>query len=219
MGSASHRSTSEDKVFAFSSASLLSAVCFSGVDGDDSKRMATSRSMSIQTTTSQLQQQRRPKFTPQEISAQLQQLHLFSSLSSSSNTDHIEQLGPILLNIHRSRQQDAYLKALKEFVAEKEAEIEAVCTRNYQVRNGCHFDAPEFSHVLISKALQDFVSSVSALLRVRQGTVSLKHRVVELNEDVQKSGGGVADKVRSMCIANEEALLTHYIHFIRKKPC
>ncbi len=42
---------------------------------------------------------------------------------------------------------------------------------------------------------QDFVGSVSALLKVRQGTVSLKHRVVELNEDVQKSGGGVADKV------------------------
>ena len=33
------------------------------------------------------------------------------------------------------------------------------------------------------------------MLKVRQGTVSLKHRVVELNEDVQKSGGGVADKV------------------------
>lgn len=113
----------------------ISAVLSFLVDGDDSKRMTSSRSMSIQTTTSQLQQQRRPKFTPQEISAQLQQLHLFSSLSSSSNTDHIEQLGPILLNIHRSRQQDAYLKALKEFVAEKEAEIEAVCTRNYQVRN------------------------------------------------------------------------------------
>lgn len=44
---------------------------------------------------------------------------------------------------------------------------------------------------------QDFVGSVSALLRVRQGTVSLKHRVVELNEEVQKSGGGVADKVSS----------------------
>lgn len=42
---------------------------------------------------------------------------------------------------------------------------------------------------------QEFVGSVSALLRVRQGTVSLKHRVVELNEDVQKSGGSLTDKV------------------------
>lgn len=77
---------------------------------------------------------RRPKFSQQEIEQQLQHafLHLFSSVSSSSSSE-IEQLGPILLNIHRSRQQDAYLKALKAFVAEKEKEIEAVCARNYQV--------------------------------------------------------------------------------------
>lgn len=118
---------------------------------------------------------RRPKFTVQEIQSQLQQLHLFSSLSSSSN-ENIEQLGPILVNIHRSRQQDAYLKQLKIFVQQKEEEIEGVCTRNYQ----------------------DFVGSVSALLRVRQGTVSLKHRVVELNEEVQKSGGGVAEKKKAL---------------------
>jgi len=77
---------------------------------------------------------RRPKFSQHEIEQQLQHafLHLFSSVSSTSSSE-IEQLGPILLNIHRSRQQDAYLKALKEFVAEKEKEIEAVCARNYQV--------------------------------------------------------------------------------------
>ncbi|GAA6010192.1 hypothetical protein JCM10207_005660 [Rhodosporidiobolus poonsookiae] len=119
--------------------------------------------------------QRRIRFTQQEIQSQLQQLFLFSSLSSSAAGD-IDQLGPILLNIHRSKQQDAYLRALKAFVADKEREIEAVCARNYQ----------------------DFVGSVSALLRVRQGTVSLKHRVVELNDDVQKSGGGVADKKKAL---------------------
>ncbi|KPV78021.1 uncharacterized protein RHOBADRAFT_22932 [Rhodotorula graminis WP1] len=119
--------------------------------------------------------QRRIRFSQDEIQSQLQQLFLFSSLSSASTGD-IEALAPILLNIHRSRQQDAYLRALKAFVAEKEKEIEAVCARNYQ----------------------DFVGSVSALLRVRQGTVSLKHRVVELNDDIQKSGGGVADKARPL---------------------
>ncbi|KAM0750440.1 exocyst complex subunit Sec15-like protein [Meredithblackwellia eburnea MCA 4105] len=122
------------------------------------------------------QSKRRPKFSQQEIQSQLQQLHLFSSLSSSSANENIEQLGPILLNIHRSRQQDAYLNELKRFVLQKEEEIEAVCTRNYQ----------------------DFVGSVSALLRVRQGTVSLKHRVVELNEDVQKSGSTVADRKKAL---------------------
>ncbi|BGO88526.1 hypothetical protein NBRC10512_003376 [Rhodotorula toruloides] len=118
---------------------------------------------------------RRVKFSQQEIQSQLQQLFLFSSLSSSATGD-IEALSPILVNIHRSRQQDAYLRALKAFVAEKEKEIEAVCGRNYQ----------------------DFVGSVSALLRVRQGTVSLKHRVVELNDDVQKSGAGLADKKKAL---------------------
>ncbi|GAA5918475.1 hypothetical protein JCM1841_003987 [Sporobolomyces salmonicolor] len=118
---------------------------------------------------------RRIKFTQQEIQQQLQQLFLFSSLSGTASGD-IEQLGPILLNIHRSRQQEAYLRALKAFVAEKEKEIEAVCARNYQ----------------------EFVGSVSALLRVRQGTVSLKHRVVELNDEVQKSGGGVAEKKKAL---------------------
>lgn len=164
--------------------------------------------------------QRRIRFSQEEIQSQLQQLFLFSSLSSASTGD-IEALAPILcvsllapsptslnshthhnrahsrLNIHRSRQQDAYLRALTAFVAEKEKEIEAVCARNYQVRPF----APRPSLVgraltLASPRTQDFVGSVSALLRVRQGTVSLKHRVVELNDDVQKSGGGVAEKAR-----------------------
>lgn len=133
---------------------------------------------------------RRPKYTQSEISAQLQQLWIYSSLSPTST--EIE-LGPIILNIHRSRQQDAYLTALNQFVKEKEQEIEDVCTRNYQVLSP--LSASLHSRSCSPRVLQDFVGSVSALLRVRQGTVSLKHRVVELNEEVQKSGGGVADKV------------------------
>ncbi|POY70555.1 hypothetical protein BMF94_6469 [Rhodotorula taiwanensis] len=121
-------------------------------------------------------QVRRVKFSQQEIQAQLQQLFLFSSISSTSGAGDIEALGPILVNIYRSRQQEAYLRALKTFVAEKEHEIEQVCGNNYQ----------------------DFVASVSALLRVRQGTVSLKHRVVELNDEVQKSGAGVAEKKKAL---------------------
>lgn len=46
-------------------------------------------------------------------------------------------LCPRSLNIHRSRQQNDYLKALKVFVAEKESEIETVCASNYQVREAC----------------------------------------------------------------------------------
>ncbi|GAA5885896.1 hypothetical protein JCM3774_002257, partial [Rhodotorula dairenensis] len=120
---------------------------------------------------------RRIKYSRQEIQSQLQQLFLFSSIASSAQgPGDIEALGPILVNIYRSRQQEAYLAALKDFVAEKQREIESVCATNYQ----------------------DFVASVSALLRVRQGTVSLKHRVVELNDEVQKSGAGVAEKKKAL---------------------
>ncbi|SCZ91409.1 BZ3500_MvSof-1268-A1-R1_Chr1-2g01390 [Microbotryum saponariae] len=142
---------------------------------------------------------RRPKFSQAEIQTQLSQLHLSMYVESNrlnaltASSTHLlppsvnlraivsMRAAPLAaastslppLQIHRSRQQDAYLKALKVFVAEKESEIEAVCAKNYQ----------------------NFVGSVSALLRVRQGTISLKHRVVELNEEVQKSGGGLAVKV------------------------
>ncbi|GAA6018183.1 hypothetical protein JCM11491_005623 [Sporobolomyces phaffii] len=139
---------------------------------------------------------RRPKFTQAEINAQLQQLFLFSSLASASSSTStasadfdpsssssvaggaadLDQLAPILLSISRSHQQDSYLRALRTFVKDQEAEIEKICSTNYQ----------------------DFVASVSQLLRVRQGTVSLKHRVVELNRDVQESGKKVADKKKAL---------------------
>jgi len=117
----------------------------------------------------------RPHFTTRDIEQQLQQLYLLSSSVSTSSSD-VEQLAPVIRNIAQSRQQDAYLKALKSFVAAKQAEIESVCARNYQ----------------------DLIQYVSALLRVRQGTVSLKHRVIDLNEDLQKSGGGVVDKRKEL---------------------
>ncbi|KAK4046374.1 Rab GTPase-binding exocyst subunit S15 [Microbotryomycetes sp. JL201] len=126
-------------------------------------------------TSSASHRHRRVKFTQQDIQAQLAQLHLFSSLSSNVSGD-IEQLGSIIANIHKSRQQNDYLKALKAFVREKELEIEAMCAQSYQ----------------------DFVVSVTALLKVRQGTISLKHRVIELNDDVQKSGAAVMVKKKGL---------------------
>lgn len=111
---------------------------------------------------------KRVQFTQAEVDNQLHQLGLYSSLEL--------QLAPLILNIHRSQQQHHYLDSLNQFVQAKEAEIQQVCIDNYQ----------------------DFVQSVSSLLRVRQGTVSLKHRVVELNDQVQLSGRGVADKKREL---------------------
>jgi len=161
--------------------------------------------MATSTTT----RQKRPKFTQSEINSQLQQLFLFSSISgggigtttttttnssrtttsttsndhpilatttTTNNVDDLDQLAPILINISRSRQQESYLRCLSLFVKDKEQEIESLCFTNYQ----------------------DFVSSVSQLLRIRQGTVSLKHRVVELNKDVSESGDKLLTKKRQL---------------------
>ena len=170
----------------------------------------------------------RPHFTTRDIEQQLQQLvrcpvshaprcqltqatasvvrtssllqYLLSSSVSTSSSD-VEQLAPVIRNIAQSRQQDAYLKALKSFVAAKQAEIESVCARNYQVshlpmRLPMRLPRDRRKTETMQLPPQDLIQYVSALLRVRQGTVSLKHRVIDLNEDLQKSGGGVVDKVR-----------------------
>lgn len=48
-----------------------------------------------------------------------------------------------------------------------------------------------------SLVLQDFVSSVSTLLTVRQGTVHLRHRIGELDSQMGEVGRALMAKVRS----------------------
>jgi hypothetical protein len=121
------------------------------------------------------------RFTPAEIDGQLQQLYLSTSSSSAdlatgsnllNDSTLSAALAPILRNIAASKQQDAFTKQLKTFIAAKEAEIEDICKAHYQ----------------------EFVASTDKLLKVRQGTVSLKDRVAGLNEDIQSKGGQVAQK-------------------------
>jgi ABC-type lipoprotein export system ATPase subunit len=53
---------------------------------------------------------RRAQITEESIDQQLQQIHL---LDPQSTTENLEQLGPIIQQIHQNRQQDAYLRTLK----------------------------------------------------------------------------------------------------------
>jgi hypothetical protein len=46
-----------------------------------------------------------------------------------------------------------------------------------------------------SHRLQDFVTATDKLLKVRSGTVSLRHRIGELNEEVQAGGESLKGKV------------------------
>jgi hypothetical protein len=106
---------------------------------------------------------RRPTFTPESVDQQLQQIHL---LDQSSPTENLEQLGPIIQQIFTARHQDAYLRTLKTLVEAKESEIEQICGENYQ----------------------DFVSSTSTLLTVRQYTHNLQEKITTLDGSVTSMG-------------------------------
>lgn len=108
------------------------------------------------------------------LEAQLQQLTLFSDLDAE--TENLEQLGPIIKSLDQARQQDAFLRHLKQFVREKDQEIEKVCDDNHS----------------------EFVAAVDKLLKVRSGTVTLKHRIGELNEDVQAGGSSLGNKKKQL---------------------
>ncbi|KAJ1019331.1 hypothetical protein NDA13_006248 [Ustilago tritici] len=108
------------------------------------------------------------------LEAQLQQLTLFTDLDAE--TENLEQLGPIIKQLDQARQQDAFLRHLKSFVSAKDSEIEAICNNNHS----------------------EFVAAVDKLLKVRSGTVTLKHRIGELNEDVQAGGSSLGNKKKQL---------------------
>ncbi|RHZ47096.1 hypothetical protein Glove_593g29 [Diversispora epigaea] len=105
---------------------------------------------------------------------QLQSLVLSAELNSEN--ENLEQLGPIIKSIYDTDRQEAFLEQLAVFVRKKEGEIERMCNSNYQ----------------------EFVHSVDQLLKVRQGTVNLKNKIIDLNYDVQKSGKKVAVKKKEL---------------------
>ncbi|CAG8582591.1 18435_t:CDS:10 [Dentiscutata erythropus] len=106
-----------------------------------------------------------------------QQLHsLVLSAELNSENENVEQLGPIIKSIYDTERQEAFLEQLATFVRKKEGEIERMCNSNYQ----------------------EFVHSVDQLLKVRQGTVNLKNKIIDLNYDVQKSGKKVAAKKKEL---------------------
>jgi hypothetical protein len=133
---------------------------------------------------------RRPHYTAADVDGQL--AHIADALPSSSSHEGLEHLAPIIRNAVHSRQHDLFLKNLADLVKRKDDEIETVCKANYQVsgRPASPYERPLSDD-------KDFITSTDKLLNVRQGTVSLKHRVLELNADIQSKGGSLAAKVHS----------------------
>ncbi|EEB96593.1 hypothetical protein MPER_04251, partial [Moniliophthora perniciosa FA553] len=59
---------------------------------------------------------KRPQFTQENIDQQLQQIHL---LDQSSSSENLEQLGPIIKQIHANKQQEAYIRTLQDLIQSK----------------------------------------------------------------------------------------------------
>ncbi|KZO94850.1 exocyst complex subunit Sec15-like protein [Calocera viscosa TUFC12733] len=123
---------------------------------------------------------KRPQFTQQDIDQQLQQINL---LDSSSPSENLEQLAPIIKSVHESGRQDAFLRTLSGLIESKEAEIERICGDNYQ----------------------DFVSSVSTLLTVRSYTANLRGRISEMDSSVSEVGNGLVKKKKALQQAKKTA--------------
>ena len=116
---------------------------------------------------------RRPQYTQESIDQHLQQIHL---LDQSSSSENLEQLGPIIKQIHANRQQEVYLKTLQGLIESKDAEIERICGENYR----------------------DFISSVSTLFSIKSHTTVLSNKISALDSGVSQVGHDLVEKKRAL---------------------
>lgn len=123
---------------------------------------------------------RKQQFTQENIDQQLQQIHL---LDPSSSSENLEQLGPIIKQIHTNRQQDAYLRTIQGLIDSKDTEIEKICSDNYQ----------------------DFISSVSTLFTVKSYTDKMKESISSLDNSVAQLGGSLVEKKRGLLQSRKTA--------------
>ncbi|KAI3612207.1 exocyst complex sec15 subunit [Moniliophthora roreri] len=123
---------------------------------------------------------KRPHFTQESIDQQLQQIHL---LDQSSSSENLEQLGPIIKQIHANKQQEAYIRTLQDLIQSKDAEIEKICGENYQ----------------------DFIASVSTLFNVKSYTGKMKENIAALDSSVSQLGRGLVEKKRALLQSKKTA--------------
>lgn len=123
---------------------------------------------------------RRVQFTQENIDQQLQQIHL---LDASSSSENVEQLAPIIKQIHTNRQQEAFLRTVQLLVEAKEAEIEQICGDNYQ----------------------DFIASVSTLFTIKSYTTNLRDKITTLDSSVSQVGRGLVEKKKALLQAKKTA--------------
>jgi exocyst complex component 6 len=123
---------------------------------------------------------RRPQFTQESIDQQLQQIHL---LDSSSSSENLEQLAPIIAQIHTNRHQEAFLRTVQGLIDSKDGEIEKICGENYQ----------------------DFISSVSTLFTIKSYTDKMRENIGTLDKSVGQLGRGLVEKKRALLQSKKTA--------------
>lgn len=95
---------------------------------------------------------------------------------SSSDSEYILQLIPVLKEVQRTGKADDLVYALDQLSARKEREIESICNSNHQ----------------------EFVGSVQQLLTVRDGTVNITGQILDLNKSIQESTGNLAQQKKAL---------------------
>ncbi|CAO1614166.1 unnamed protein product [Sympodiomycopsis kandeliae] len=96
--------------------------------------------------------------------------------ATNFSQDNLQQLGPIIKSLDEAGQADAFLSLLREFARGEEGRIKTICDENSS----------------------DFVGAVDKLLGVRSSTISLRHRIGELNEEVQAGGASLGGKKKQL---------------------
>ncbi|KAI9366700.1 exocyst complex subunit Sec15-like-domain-containing protein [Zopfochytrium polystomum] len=92
--------------------------------------------------------------------------------ASDATTENFDQISFTIKTILQSGKEEAFTEHLNQFIQRKEQEIEKMCNFHYQ----------------------EFIQSVDQLLKVRQGTVSLKAKISQLNGEMQATGQKIIEK-------------------------
>ena len=97
-------------------------------------------------------------------------------IQSPSDNEYFNQLLPAIKDASKGGQGQQLLQSLKQYSANREAEIERICNTNHQ----------------------GFVSSVNQLLQVREGTVNVASEILQLNQSIQSSTEKLAEQKKAL---------------------
>lgn len=121
-----------------------------------------------------------PSSTSEHLNITKSDANLTLTLISESGAEFesLEQLGPTVSSILKTKRTDQFLDQLDAFAHKKEMEVERLCKEHYH----------------------DFVVAVESLTSIRDGTRELRDRIVHLNDTLQVTGQELVDKVRFILV-------------------